>query len=260
MSSDLPAKPSLEQLKKQAKDLLAAHADRSPTCLSVLRHLHRFKGSPDQDVFAATLKLTDVQFALAMEYGFTTWDELVRHVKGRQLGLGERAARAWARLRKSGDLARILGGEATSVADGSWDVFVIFEIEGPQGRFTVHETAPGEPTNRLLRQQRLGDFLIAMGIQAPRITMLEVDGMNFGIYPNLGGESFSWDTFRNKFSTAEQELYVTQVAGMLDRMHAVPLAEACRILGLPRLPRGGHHRRRAGEGAGRGPGAVRPVA
>ncbi len=235
MSSDLPAKPSIEQLKKQAKDLLTAHADRSPTCLSVLRHLHRFKDSPDQAVFAATLKLADVQFALAMEYGFTIWDELVRHLEGRQLGLGERAARAWARLRKSGDLAGILGGEATSVADGSWGVFVIFEIEGPKGWFSVHEAAPGEPTNRLLRQQRLGDFLIARGFQAPRITMLEVDGMNFGIYPYLGGESFSWDTFRNKFSTAEQELYVTQVAGMLDRMHAVPLVEACRILDLPAM-------------------------
>ncbi|MEK7476258.1 MAG: phosphotransferase [Candidatus Coatesbacteria bacterium] len=233
MSSELPAKPSLEQLKKQAKDLLAAHADRLPTCLPVLRQLHKFKDADDQAVFSAPLKLADVQFALAMDYGFTTWDDLVRHVEGRQSGLGERAARAWTRLRKSGALAGIVGGDATPVSDGSWEVFTIFEIEGPKGRFTVHETEPGEPTNRLLRQKGLAEFLISLGIQAPRITTLEVDGQTLGIYPNLGGESFSGETFRDKFSPADRELYVTQVAEMLDRMHAVPVAEACRILGVP---------------------------
>jgi aminoglycoside phosphotransferase len=233
MSSELPAKPSLEQLKKQAKDLLAAHADRSMTCLPVLRHLHRFKDLDDQAVFSAPLKLADVQFALAMDYGFTTWDDLVRHVEGRQSGLGERAARALARLRKSGVLAAIIGGEAKSVADGSWEIFTIFEVEGPKGWFSVHQADPGEPAHRILRQKGMADFLISLGIQAPRITMLEVEGQTFGIYPYLGGESFSGDKYEKEFSPADRELYVTQVAEMLDRMHAVPVADACRILGIP---------------------------
>ena len=118
MSSDLPAKPSLEQLKNQAKDMLSAHASSSPTCLTVLRHLRQFKDAPDQAVFAAPLKLSEAQFALAMEYGFTTWNELVRHVEGRQMGLGEKAARAWARGRDHAGLAKIIGGAPKSVKDG----------------------------------------------------------------------------------------------------------------------------------------------
>jgi len=231
MSSVLPPKPSLEQLKKQAKDLFAAHADRSPTCLSVLRHLHRFKDSPDQAVFTATLKLADIQFALAMEYGFTTWDELVRHLESRNLGLGESAARAWARLRNNAEFARIIGGESRSVVEGSMGPFPCLEVESAQARFIVEEAAPGEAANRLVRQQRMGEFLNMCGVQAPRITLLEVAGMTFGVHRKLEGVRLD----SVELSPADQDTFVSQMAGLLDRLHSVPLPEACRILGLPAL-------------------------
>jgi hypothetical protein len=53
----LPARPSLEQLRKQAKDRLASMPDA---------------------------KLADAQFALARDYGFDSWPKLVRHVDGLQ--------------------------------------------------------------------------------------------------------------------------------------------------------------------------------
>ena len=51
---ELPARPSLEQLRKQAKDRL----DRMPGA-----------------------KLADAQFALARDYGFDSWPKLARHVE-----------------------------------------------------------------------------------------------------------------------------------------------------------------------------------
>ena len=53
----LPARPSLEQLRKQAKDRLASMPEA---------------------------KLADAQFALAHDYGFDSWPKLVRHVEALQ--------------------------------------------------------------------------------------------------------------------------------------------------------------------------------
>jgi len=58
MSRDLPARPNLEHLKNQAKDLL--------------RELQR------QDPSA---QLADAQHALAREYGLTSWPKLKTHVE-----------------------------------------------------------------------------------------------------------------------------------------------------------------------------------
>ena len=55
LSSKLPASPSMEQLRKQAKDRLRA-----------IR-----LAEPDR-----TITLAEVQFAVAREYGFETWAKL----------------------------------------------------------------------------------------------------------------------------------------------------------------------------------------
>ncbi len=57
MSRDLPANPSIEHLRKQAKDLLS--------------ELQR--GNP-------AAQLADAQHALAREYGFASWPKLKAHV------------------------------------------------------------------------------------------------------------------------------------------------------------------------------------
>ncbi len=72
----LPPQPHLEHLKRQAKALQKAHRDKEPEACAVLRHLHRFRNATDEHIFSSTVPLTDVQFALAMEYGFADWQEL----------------------------------------------------------------------------------------------------------------------------------------------------------------------------------------
>lgn len=88
MSRTLPPRPSLEQLKKQAKDLLKAHRSGESGVCEALRLLHRFRDAGEADILAAEMKLDDCQFALAMDYGFADWAHLRSHVKS-----AERVAR-----------------------------------------------------------------------------------------------------------------------------------------------------------------------
>ncbi len=75
--SGLPPRPSLEQLRKQAKELLRGLRAGEPAALARLR-AHSSAESP---------VLADAQFVLAREHGFESWSKLVRHVEAvRPLG------------------------------------------------------------------------------------------------------------------------------------------------------------------------------
>jgi len=80
MTQQLPERPNLEQLKKQAKSLLhAAHAqDRDA--------LARFHAIPSlAESKPQSLALHDAQFVIAREHGFKSWNELREHVEERSL-------------------------------------------------------------------------------------------------------------------------------------------------------------------------------
>lgn len=81
MTTSLPERPDLGQLKRQAKDLLKAHAQGNPSVCPILHQLHRFAGLPDAAILASELKLHEVQFAMALGYGFSSWDAMKRHVE-----------------------------------------------------------------------------------------------------------------------------------------------------------------------------------
>jgi ankyrin repeat protein len=73
MSRDLPAKPSLEHLKKQAKQLLHDFQEGQPAAIERLRSLAPLTGS-------MTPKLAEAQYVIAREYGFASWPKLREHV------------------------------------------------------------------------------------------------------------------------------------------------------------------------------------
>src|SRR5262245_3019346 len=75
MSKKLPERPNLEQLKKQAKDLLRAVRANSPEALTRI-------GTEDPK----TLALHSAQRVIAKEYGFKSWDAL-RHEINQNRGL-----------------------------------------------------------------------------------------------------------------------------------------------------------------------------
>lgn len=73
MSQPLPARPNLEQLRKQAKDLLKSARAGDPAALRRWRENLTASG-PGQ------LSLADAQCVIAREHGFATWARLKDHV------------------------------------------------------------------------------------------------------------------------------------------------------------------------------------
>jgi ankyrin repeat protein len=74
MSKSLPARPNLEQLKKQAKDLLRSYQTGDLSTEELVRKYH-----PDLTGKSATL--SDAQLVIAREYGFGSWPKLKEHVE-----------------------------------------------------------------------------------------------------------------------------------------------------------------------------------
>ncbi len=74
----LPARPSLEQLRKQAKELLqdyrAGATDAADRFNSIIPRL----ADPTP---SGSVTLADAQFVMAREYGFESWAKLVHHVE-----------------------------------------------------------------------------------------------------------------------------------------------------------------------------------
>jgi hypothetical protein len=71
-TSKLPLHPSLEQLQKQAKDLLRGFRGDDAAAIGRFRAVKPGASEPN---------LADAQFVLAREYGFDTWAKLKHHVQ-----------------------------------------------------------------------------------------------------------------------------------------------------------------------------------
>ena len=93
MARPLPPKPSLVNLKKQAKSLLKAQKENDPSCCDTLRLLRRFEGKSDEDMLAAAVGLQEAQHALAKDYGFVNWGELRRTVGAKPVSPEDRVKR-----------------------------------------------------------------------------------------------------------------------------------------------------------------------
>ena len=82
MDKNLPARPNLDHLRRQAKSLLSALASGDSDAVStILQHLPAANGmSPDQ-IRKARFRLADAQSAIARKTGFGSWPQLARHVQ-----------------------------------------------------------------------------------------------------------------------------------------------------------------------------------
>src|SRR6185503_1245689 len=71
----LPARPSLMQLQKQAKELLKWYRSGEDAAVA---EVNRF----ERDAKPAALTLVDAQRVLARAYGFFSWTKLKQHIDG----------------------------------------------------------------------------------------------------------------------------------------------------------------------------------
>src|SRR4029077_11038335 len=94
--SELPGRPNIDQLRRQARELLRAAADGEPAALARVR------------AFSERLSLSAAQLAVAREYGFASWPALHAEVERRLAELpspGQEAGRAGARWSFAGAAA-----------------------------------------------------------------------------------------------------------------------------------------------------------
>src|SRR6266566_1604817 len=111
MSKSLPARPNLEQLRNQAKDLLKQYLAGDPAAVDRVREFHPDFGgssvkSPETPltpslstseaqrlaegrVRGKIFRLPEAKFVIAREYGFTSWAKLKERVESILLETGE---------------------------------------------------------------------------------------------------------------------------------------------------------------------------
>ena len=119
-ASRLPAHPSLEQLRKQAKDLLRHYRDGDAVAAT------RFAAIIPKFARATGLEalLADAQFVVAREYGFENWAALTSYVE-RPTPSGNPGNRMPIRpveLAPSKNVELPIGGHAPS--DAAWEMFL----------------------------------------------------------------------------------------------------------------------------------------
>src|SRR5580704_8321726 len=124
----IPARPSLEFDRKQARALLEAARRADPDAMARLRAHHprflarfpaRFR-SPDARI--PDVALHDAQLVIAREYGFPSWPRWKHFVESRQLAVSERAAEL-VRAVCRGDLRRASTLLAAEPTLESFDVY-----------------------------------------------------------------------------------------------------------------------------------------
>ena len=77
----LPAYPSLEQYKKQAKELLKAFRAPEAEAIRRIRRGHpRFRKLAEADFERTRLALADAQLVIAREHGFESWRKFAKHI------------------------------------------------------------------------------------------------------------------------------------------------------------------------------------
>lgn len=76
MVRPLPVRPSLTHARNEAKAILRAHRRKERGCCAVLRHLKKLGDASDDQILATELTLADVQYALAVDYGYASWAKL----------------------------------------------------------------------------------------------------------------------------------------------------------------------------------------
>jgi len=86
-SRELPPRPNLDHLKKQAKALLDAAKSRDDEALRRFALLPSLAAASLEEIASSDLALHDAQSAIAREYGFASWNALREEVESRTLSL-----------------------------------------------------------------------------------------------------------------------------------------------------------------------------
>ena len=141
-SSSLPARPSLEQLRKRAKELLRAVRAEEPAALARMRA---------QVAAPKSATLADAQFVIAREHGFVSWAKLKRYVLA---------------VERPGDFDEAIWGR------DSWP-FLVAVLEGREA--TVREMLRADPTLARAEYAYMQPLHYAVRSGSPKMVQLLIE-------------------------------------------------------------------------------------
>ena len=105
----LPARPNLEQYKKQAKELVKAWKTGDSVTLTRIREHHpHLSGRSDADLRRARFTLADAQFIIAREHGFDSWPKFAAQI-GSMMGQAP-SSEIWKLAERA-----VVGGDASTL-------------------------------------------------------------------------------------------------------------------------------------------------
>ena len=161
MTRALPEKPSLVQLKKQAKNVLKAHQAGDRSACETLAYHPLFKGKSPEAILKTEVDLQQAQHALAIEYGFENWSQMKEAVELRG-GRRTIAADMAGKVRREGSRTWIAGLEK-----GHWG-----------GESEQQDTLTGSLSAILLllgHEEATFNYLVALSGSAFRVQIGEED-------------------------------------------------------------------------------------
>ena len=152
MPRQLPDRPNLEQLKKQAKSLLRAAQARDTDALRRFTALPAFSSTSIERIDVRDLALHDAQSVVAREHGFPSWTALRDEVDARTLSF-EAAVDEFLRSATggaSGRANRLLALHPNIAPATLQTALVLGDAEAVEARLRDHPelaTQPGGPQN-----------------------------------------------------------------------------------------------------------------
>lgn len=180
--SELPGRPNLDQLRRQARELLRAAADGEPSALTRIRAV------------SARVSLSTAQLAVAREYGFASWPALHAEVERRLAELpvpGEGAGRPGARWSFG-------GASPIKTAMGTLYPGVLIAGPGraaldasllPTGQFQDQLAAPSIPMSNSVRVARAQAKVALAQATTSAIALTDDQGTTYALH--VGGISES---------------------------------------------------------------------
>ena len=157
MAKNLPARPNLDHLRRQAKTLLGQLKDGDRAAArTFIEHLPAAKKMSPAKVRSAGLRLADAQSAIARKSGFATWPSLAHHVQDLRALEGEwrfaslevdgtampAAALSASRLLIDGDLFR------TESPEANYEGVFTIDVEASPRRIDIEFIEGPEAGNR----------------------------------------------------------------------------------------------------------------
>jgi len=147
---ELPDRPNLEQLKKQAKSLLHDAEAGDAAALGRFRILPAFADRPAASLQSAGLALHDAQSVIAREHGFPSWNALREEVDARTMTF-EAAVEEFLRCATggaSGRARRLLARHPGIARANLWTAIVLADADAVAARLSADPssaTTPGGP-------------------------------------------------------------------------------------------------------------------